>query len=294
MRQYISLHAPRNIPVGYSAADVRDVLADTYNYLSCSIDGSNNDPTTQEFFGLNSYSWCGASATFESSGYNTLVSMFSGASSPVFFSEYGCNQPPGQPRLFNEVQALYGPQMTGLNGGLVYEWSEEANDYGLVTINADGSVNLMVDYDNLQGQYNKLSKSTLTTVPSVSNTPPKCDSSLITTSGFSTNWTLPDQPPGAPALIKSGVSNPVNGKIVPVQNTAVSQKVYSSSGQLLTGLTLNSVSGSNTPSGQNTSSGQGGNGTSGGGKKGAASSSSQVSSALFGVAAIVGAMFAML
>jgi 1,3-beta-glucanosyltransferase GAS3 len=293
MRQYISLHSPRHIPVGYSAADVRDVLEDTYNYLSCSIDGSGNDPTSQEFFGLNSYSWCGATATFESSGYNTLVSMFAGASSPVFFSEYGCNQPPGQPRVFNEVQALYGTQMTGLNGGLVYEWSEEANDFGLVTINADGSVNILADYDNLQGQYNKLSASTLTTVPSVSNTAPKCDASLITTTGFSTNWTLPDQPPGAAALIQNGASNPVSGKIVPVTNTVVSQKVYSSSGKLLTGLQLNSVSGSNTPSGQNTSSGQVGNGTSGG-KKGAASSTSQVSSALLGVAAIVGAMFAML
>src|ERR1700759_4571515 len=120
MRQYIAKHSPRHIPVGYSAADVRTVLQDTFNYLTCSIDGSNTDPTAQEHFGLNSYSWCGASATFTSAGYDVLVSMFKGTNIPVFFSEYGCNQPAGVPRVFNEVQALYGPNMTGLNGGLVY------------------------------------------------------------------------------------------------------------------------------------------------------------------------------
>ena len=110
-----------------------------------------------EFFGLNSYSWCGASATYTSAGYDTLVSMFAGTSIPVFFSEYGCNEPKGVPRVFNEVGALYGPDMTGLNGGLVYEYSEEPDVYGLVNISAaDGSVTLRQDYVNLLGQFNKL------------------------------------------------------------------------------------------------------------------------------------------
>src|ERR1700759_1503804 len=140
MRQYIAKHSTRHIPVGYSAADVRPVLQDTYNYLTCSIDGTSNDASAQEFFGLNSYSWCGASATFTSAGYDQLVAMFKTTPIPVFFSEYGCNQPAGVPRVFNEVQALYGPNMTMLNGGLVYEYSEEPSDYGLVVINNDGSV----------------------------------------------------------------------------------------------------------------------------------------------------------
>lgn len=65
-------------------------------------------------------------------------------------SEYGCNQPPGQPRPFNEVKSIYGNDMTALSGGLVYEYSQEPSDYGLVVINDNGTVTLRSDYDNLQ------------------------------------------------------------------------------------------------------------------------------------------------
>jgi len=41
---------------------------------------------TLQFFGLNSYSWCG-NATFVSSTYNQLVADFANTTIPVFFSE---------------------------------------------------------------------------------------------------------------------------------------------------------------------------------------------------------------
>ena len=40
-------------------------------------------------------------------------------------------------------------QMTTLSGGLVYEYSEEPLDYGLVAINDNATVTLSTDYDNL-------------------------------------------------------------------------------------------------------------------------------------------------
>lgn len=50
-------------------------------------------------------------------------------------SEYGCIT---NTRTFQEVAALYNPEMTGVfSGGLVYEYSEEGNGYGLVTISGD-------------------------------------------------------------------------------------------------------------------------------------------------------------
>lgn len=76
-------------------------------------------------------------------GYNILVDMFKGSTIPVFFSEYGCNEV--QPRVFNEVEALYGKEMTSLSGGLVYEYSQEEADYGLVQIN-DDNITLRTDY----------------------------------------------------------------------------------------------------------------------------------------------------
>jgi hypothetical protein len=298
MRQYISLHSSRHIGVGYSAADVREVLQDTYTYLACSIDGTSNDNTTAEHFGLNAYSWCGADATYISAGYDTLVSMFSNADIPVFFSEYGCNQPPGIPRVFNEVQALYGTNMTGLNGGLVYEYSEEADDYGLVTINSDGSVTLRTDYDNLQAQYNKIDLTLQTKVPSSTGKLQKCDPSLITSSGFGANWTLPVQPPGAADLIQAGVSNPVVGKLVDIGSTSVTQKVIGTDGNAITGLTLQILTTANTPSHANTSGGVVGsatNGTASGSpkKKGDASSSTTISTALVLIAGIAAGMFAL-
>src|SRR5215471_21294556 len=138
MKDYIAQHAPRTIPVGYSAADVREILSDTWAYLSCEVSGS---PTSRaEFFGLNSYSWCGDSS-YTTSGYDQLVAQFSSTTLPVFFSEYGCNKV--VPRIFTEVQALYGPNMTNVMcGGLVYEYSQEVNNYGLVILNDNNTVSL--------------------------------------------------------------------------------------------------------------------------------------------------------
>jgi len=61
-------------------------------------------------------------------------------------SEYGCIT---NTRTFEEVGALYGSQMTSVySGGLVYEYSEEGNGYGLVTINGN-SVTEESDFDSL-------------------------------------------------------------------------------------------------------------------------------------------------
>lgn len=50
-------------------------------------------------------------------------------------SEFGCIT---NNRTFEEVSALYNTEMTGVfSGGLVYEYSEEGNGYGLVTISGD-------------------------------------------------------------------------------------------------------------------------------------------------------------
>jgi hypothetical protein len=183
--------------------------------------------------------------------------MFSNSSVPVFFSEYGCNQPVGVARVFNEVGSLYGTQMVSLSGGLVYEYSQEPSDYGLVLINSNGSVSLRTDYDNLQGQYNKLNVSLLesTGAAATSINPPACSVSLITSSGFSTNFTPPAQPDGAAGLITNGISKPNQGKLVSVGNLNVQQQIFSSGGKLITGLAVKPMANANTPSGEDTSGG---------------------------------------
>lgn len=61
----------------------------------------------------------------------------------MFFSEYGCNNV--KPRTFTNVPVLYGDQMSVLSGGLVYEYTQESDEYGLVAINSSKEVTLMQD-----------------------------------------------------------------------------------------------------------------------------------------------------
>ncbi|KAF2188368.1 glycoside hydrolase family 72 protein [Zopfia rhizophila CBS 207.26] len=256
LKNYIKKHSKRTIPVGYSAADVRPILKDTWSYFQCAIDGKD-DQSRSDFFGLNSYSWCGEDATYKSAGYDILVSMFQNSTLPVFFSEYGCNKPSGIPRVFNEVSALYGKDMTSLSGGLVYEYSQEESDYGLVQINSNTTITLRKDYDNLQSQYNKLDikliESTNSTAEEIK--PPKCDEDMIESDGFSKNFTIPDPPEGAEDLINDGIDNPKVGKIVQIKETAVPMPAYGSTGQEITNLAIKPLPNdeSNTPNGETTS-----------------------------------------
>jgi hypothetical protein len=72
-------------------------------------------------------------------------------------SEYGCNT---NTRKFEEVAALYNTEMTGVySGGLVYEYSQEASNYGLVTINGN-SVTERADFTALQTAYANTSNPT--------------------------------------------------------------------------------------------------------------------------------------
>jgi len=83
LKNYIAAHAPRTIPVGYSAADVQEVLQDTWAYLQCKNSNGTNDASRSDFFGLNSYSWCGSHSSYTISGYSTLVETFSNTTIPM-------------------------------------------------------------------------------------------------------------------------------------------------------------------------------------------------------------------
>ncbi|KAL8732509.1 MAG: hypothetical protein Q9166_002723 [cf. Caloplaca sp. 2 TL-2023] len=283
LKNYIDKHSPRNIPVGYSAADVREILADTFAYLSCAVDGSPSDMSRIDFFGLNSYSWCGGDVTFQTAGYDILVQMFGNTTIPVFFSEYGCNKV--EPRVFNEVQALYGPDMTGImSGGIVYEYVQEvSNNYGLVDVYDNGTAAIRIDYDNLQKQYNKLDIKQLQSENSSATNlrSPRCTGGLITEASFSKSFKIPSVPTGGQTLIDNGIKNPNNGKLVSVKETAVKAAVYGSNGGLIKDLAIKPLpeDQSNTPNGQDTSGATSAtpSGTSTGGKPKSTSSAGQLS-----------------
>lgn len=239
----------RPIPVGYSAADVREVLVDTFNYMQCTLTGDATDDSITDIFALNSYSWCGK-ATFDEAGYNKLVDMFKDSSVPVFMSEYGCREI--RPRVFDETAALYSSKMNPyFSGGVVYEYTQEKNDFGLVVLNSDGSAKLKTDYDNFS---NQLAGLNITELQSTSNsgdpTPfPKCSSSLIKDKGYPKDFAKIPSPPddGLAELIKDGVASPKNGKLVTISNLKVKQVVKNSDDSVLTGLEVKRLTDGNVP-----------------------------------------------
>lgn len=144
IRQYIRNRGLREIPVGYSAADVQENRLEMAEYMNCGTDDERSD-----FFAFNDYSWCDPS-DFQTSGWDQKVKNFTGYGLPIFLSEYGCNT---NKRDFGEVKSLYSTDMTGVySGGLVYEYSMEPNKYGLVEISSN-DVQELGDFTALQSAF---------------------------------------------------------------------------------------------------------------------------------------------
>ena len=176
----------RKVPIGYSAgeqlsghcskkgidlkiADIPGLRPMLQNYLAC-----GDDPTINaDFYSLNVYEWCGESS-YDGSGYSMLEQNATSYNIPIFISETGCRRP--APRLFEDQASIFGKDMADTwSGAIIYEWIEEANDYGLVsygpTVNPTGAAAttaldgyprsgtpspVLPDYTNLQNQWSTL------------------------------------------------------------------------------------------------------------------------------------------
>ncbi|CBX98842.1 beta-glucanosyltransferase [Plenodomus lingam] len=144
IKSYMNARGLRKIPVGYSAADVESNRYEMAAYMNCGPDAARSD-----FFGFNDYSWCDPSS-YTTSGWDQKVEKFKNYSIPIFLSEYGCNK---NERKFEEVKSLYSTDMTGVySGGLVYEYSQEDSNYGLVEIKGN-SVTERSDYKALKSAF---------------------------------------------------------------------------------------------------------------------------------------------
>lgn len=100
----------------------------------------------------NDYSWC--NSNFDTSGWDQKVKNFTGYGLPIFLSEYGCIT--NGPRQFGEVGALMSSEMTGVySGGLMYEYSEDANNYGIVNISSNGDIAERAEFTSFQDALSK-------------------------------------------------------------------------------------------------------------------------------------------
>lgn len=127
IKSYRNEKGYREIPVGYSAADIAELRPMLQNYLAC----YENPHERLDFYSLNAYEWCGQSS-YKVSGYNILEKNATGYPIPIFFSETGCNTVP--PRTFGDQSAIFGPEMSGTwSGAMIYEWIQETNNFGLIS-----------------------------------------------------------------------------------------------------------------------------------------------------------------
>lgn len=212
MKKYLKARNYRQIPVGYSAADVESNRLLAAEYFNC---GDDEDARI-DMFGVNDYSWCGRSS-YQTSGYKEKVTLYAGYSVPIFLSEFGCNEVPGA-RPFTEIKSIYSTQMSGVfSGGLVYEYSQEANNYGLVDINGD-EVTKRDDFNNLKEQYNSTSNPEGNGgFNSKSSNYSECPS--FETDIWEANDTLPDMPSAASVFFSSGAGAPLGTDAGNTQNS---------------------------------------------------------------------------
>ncbi|KAI1816515.1 Glucanosyltransferase-domain-containing protein [Poronia punctata] len=165
----------QSLGVGYATADVpsRDELA---HYFACQPEDGID--TSIDFWGYNVYSWCGNS-DYEASKYGQRVEFFRDYPVPVFFAEYGCNEgidDLGGPthRPFTEVAVLYGNMTEVFSGGIVYQWFQSENQYGLVDIDGD-DVKPEPDFTSLRDQLLKVKPtSTASSAYTPTNKAPAC------------------------------------------------------------------------------------------------------------------------
>ena len=165
MKAYIVEKNYRPMGIGYAADDDATVRLNVANYFNC---GNVTDGI--DFWGYNIYSWCGDSS-YVQSGYIDRVAEFANYSVPVFFAEYGCNTQGGGAagRMFTEVGTLYGSDMDVVfSGGIMYEYFQDVNDYGLVTVIDSTSVSTLADFNALSTQLHSV---TPTSTNSASYTP---------------------------------------------------------------------------------------------------------------------------
>jgi hypothetical protein len=186
LKSYRNSKGYRNIPVGYSAADIASLRPMLQNYLACGPNPAN----AVDFFSLNAYEWCGDS-TYTVSGYSQLTANVTNYNIPIFFSETGCNTVP--PRTFTDQAAIFGPQMSPYwSGAIIYEWIQEENNYGLVSYGQkvdpsspgappDGfprsgtPIPIEPDFDNLKNQWASAIPSSVAEASySPTNSPPAC------------------------------------------------------------------------------------------------------------------------
>lgn len=133
---------------------------------------------------------------------------------------------------------MYSTQMTGVfSGGLAYEFTQEPNDYGLVSINGT-SAYLLSDFAALQSQYAKVTSVTAGTAQAVTR-PTTCPAANSYAHLNGTN-VLPDTP--VANLIKNGIPSNLYspGKLITPSTWSTNYTIVDENGKTITNKAIDS------------------------------------------------------
>lgn len=148
MKAYRNSKGYRNIPVGYSAADIAELRPMLQDFLTC----GGNTSDSVDFFALNSYEWCG-DVDYNTSGYANLEVGAADFPVPIFFSETGCNTV--RPRTFEDQAAIFGEEM--INDWVCHPVPLPQNNthtgHILLCLNSDLSCHVMRLHDDMRCCY---------------------------------------------------------------------------------------------------------------------------------------------
>ena len=216
----------RNIPVGYSAADIAELRPMLQDYLVC---GSNTSETI-DMFGLNAYEWCGPN-NMQTSGYALLNTYAENFNVPIFFSETGCNTVP--PRDFQDQSFILGPDMDTIwSGAIIYEWIQEANGYGLISYGP--SVNPTVVASGVQGGFSRtgMPSAVLPDFTNLQSQWATLNPAGVASSDYKATITPPACPSSTPGgwLVNGDVPLPTLGEVLIAGSTPTANAVASGSG----------------------------------------------------------------
>ena len=144
IKSYIEYNAPRTIPVGYSAADDLNYRMPLAQYRVW-----RRQPQR-----ISRLLWRQLVPVVWRPDILQQRVQHLGQRLQTFhqtnvFSEYGCNEV--LPRNFDEVPVLYTNDMIDVfSGGLVYEFTQEPNNYGLVKVLSNGDIKVLRDFIQLK------------------------------------------------------------------------------------------------------------------------------------------------
>jgi hypothetical protein len=243
LRRYLMKHSRRFIAVGYAATDTRsssgaglNSVTDLWDFLRCNS-GEEDNAARSDFFAVNIYSWCN-DATFDQSGYPTLIDDFKDTNLPVFWSEHGCIE--GN-RTFEEVPAMYGrdDMIKTFAGGVVFEYSNEENGYGLVNVTAkDNSITLLGDFKELSQKYDSVDWNKIRNIKKDdidAKAAPMCKDIKFRDDSFPSDFKkVPEFPKDAERYLEkgSGLEIQGTGKLIKgVKSENTKYKIYEMSGK---------------------------------------------------------------